>query len=74
MPHLSITSRAVEHLALKASKTAKAESRALGLPVFFYDDVLGLDMMEDANGNQFEIAFTPDGDYTLIRELAITLI
>ena len=64
MPHLSLTSRAVEHIAQKASRKAVVDSKALGLPVFFYDDVLGLDIMKDADGNQFEIFFAPDGDFS----------
>lgn len=73
MPHLGLTSRAVKHIAQKASRKAVVNSKALGLPVFFYDDVLGLDVMEDADGNQFEIFSAPDGDYTLLGRLPYSI-
>jgi hypothetical protein len=67
MSSLSITSRAVGKIGLEVSQTAKAESRALGLPIFTFNAQLQANMVEQSDGQCFEIEYARDGSYTIIR-------
>jgi hypothetical protein len=56
-----------------ATRRARQESLALGLPVFYRDPPTGMDLMEQADGRRFEIRYIPgaprDQNFEVLREL-----
>ena len=58
---------------VSAGARARLETLKAGVPVFYRDSRLNLDVMEQPNGRKFEIRFlagaTREGNYRVIREL-----
>ncbi len=56
-----------------AGARARLETLKAGVPVFYLDANLDLDVMEQPNGRRFEIRFIPgapgESNYRVIREL-----
>jgi hypothetical protein len=62
---------------IAASRRAVQETLEAGVPVFYRDWKLNLDIMEQPDGRKFEICFIPgaprESNYRVIRELDGTL-
>jgi hypothetical protein len=59
--------------AQEATRRARQESLALGLPVFYRDPQTGMDLMEQPDGRRFEIRYIPgaprERNFEILREL-----
>jgi hypothetical protein len=60
--------------AQEATRAAREESLALGIPVFYRDPRAGMDLMEQPDGRRFEIRYIAgaprERNYEIVRELA----
>ena len=73
---LDVFSEEFDRKLLEAGMRAREESFAAGIPVFYLDRELGVDIMEHPKGRRFEIRWIPgsprDRNYEIIRELQAT--
>jgi hypothetical protein len=71
---LDILSKEFAEAMTEATRQARAESLALGLPVFYRDAKTACDMMELPDGRRFQIRLIPGAprgrNYEIIREIA----
>jgi hypothetical protein len=58
---------------ISAGRQARLETLRAGVPVFYWDSNLNLDIMEQSDGRRFEIRFIPGGtretNYEIVGEL-----
>jgi hypothetical protein len=58
---------------IRAGARARLETLKAGVPVFYRDGKLNVDVMEQPNGRKFEVSFIPgaprESNYRVIREL-----
>jgi len=70
---MDILSREFAEAMAEATGKARAESLALGLPVFYRDAETDCDMMELPDGRRFQIRLIPGAprgsNYEIIREI-----
>ena len=71
--HGAFFPEAFSAVVILAGARARLETLKAGVPVFYRDGKLNLDVMEQPNGRKFEVRFSPgaprESNYRLIREL-----
>jgi hypothetical protein len=70
---MEIMSDEFDRLVTEACNSARLETLAAGVPVFYLDRETGMDIMEQPDGRRFQIRYIPgaprDRHFEIVREI-----
>ena len=73
MPEFSILSEEFSRQVAAAGDRARCQALEQGIPVFYQDKEIGIEVMEQPDGRKFEIRYVPGAprfqNYEIVREL-----